>query len=165
MAPPKKKANVTVSRPGRALAGLVVLIIVMLLAIVGSNAFSPGKWHHDFRVQLGLDLSSGTQVTLSAETLKNKTPSSSEMKEAISIMIARVNGAGFSGAQVQQQGAQDIVVTVPGQSANKVVGVTRSTFFSMASLIRSGWCSSAAARKPSPGTNMATKSVEPCLPN
>ena len=31
-------------------------------------------------------------------------------------MIARVNGAGFSGAQVQQQGSNNIVITVPGAS-------------------------------------------------
>ena len=125
MAPPKK--NVSVSRPGRALIGLLVLIIVMLLSILGSNVGSPGKWHHSFRVQLGLDLSSGTQVTLSAKTLKGKAPTSSEMKEAISIMNARVNGAGFTGAQVEQQGGDNIVVTVPGQSANKVVALVGKT--------------------------------------
>ena len=38
MAPPSS----TKSRPGRALAVLAALIIVMLLAIVGSDAFQPG---------------------------------------------------------------------------------------------------------------------------
>jgi preprotein translocase subunit SecD len=99
----------------------------MLLAIVGATAFSPGKWHHDFRVQLGLDLSSGTQVELKASTLKGKAPPAQYMKEAISVMIARVDGAGFSGAQIQQQGSDNILVTVPGASTNKVVNLVGAT--------------------------------------
>jgi preprotein translocase subunit SecD len=104
-----------------------VLIIVMLIGIVGSNAFSPGHWKHDFRVQLGLDLSSGTTVTLKAEALHGKTLTPSYMKQAIAIMIARVNGAGFSGAQVQQQGSDTIVVTVPGKESQKVIGLVGTT--------------------------------------
>ncbi len=56
MAPPKTN----VPRPGRALAVLVALIVVLLVAIVGANAFSPSKWHKNFAPKLGLDLSSGT---------------------------------------------------------------------------------------------------------
>ncbi|HEV2451449.1 MAG TPA: protein translocase subunit SecD [Streptosporangiaceae bacterium] len=135
MAPPKKGS---VARPGRALVALVVLIIVMLVGILGKNAFSPGRWHHDFKVQLGLDLSSGTSVTYQAQTLKNTAPSSADMKEAITIMTARVNGAGFSGATVQQQGNSNIVVSVPGKGSRQVlalVGTTAQLFFRQVLLI------------------------------
>ena len=60
MAPPRKSG----SKPGYALAALGALIVVMLIGIVGANAFSPGKWHKDFKIGLGLDLSGGTQATL-----------------------------------------------------------------------------------------------------
>jgi preprotein translocase subunit SecD len=123
VAPPKNP----VSRPGRALAGLVVLIIVMLLAIVGKDAFSPGSWRHDFKVQLGLDLAGGTSVTEEAQTITGKAPSASDMAQARTIMIARVNGAGFSGAQVQQQGNNNMVVTVPGANTQKVVRLVGTT--------------------------------------
>ena len=53
MAPPRKSG----SKPGYALAALGALIVVMLIGIVGANAFSPGKWHKDFKIGLGLDLS------------------------------------------------------------------------------------------------------------
>ncbi len=128
MAPPKKP----VSRPGRALAGLVVLIIVMLLAILGKDVFSPGSWRHDFKVQLGLDLAGGTSVTERAQTITGKPPSASDMTQARAIMIARVNGAGFSGAQVQQQGNDNMVITVHGANTQKVVrlvGVTAQLLF------------------------------------
>ena len=71
MAAPTK----TVPHPGRALIALVVLILIMLLAILGGNTFSPGNWHKEFRVGLGLDLSSGTQVTMKAQTLSGATRS------------------------------------------------------------------------------------------
>jgi preprotein translocase subunit SecD len=104
-----------------------VLIIVMLLAIVGKDVVSPGNWRHDFKVQLGLDLAGGTSVTEEAQTISGKAPSASDMAQARAIMIARVNGAGFSGAQVQQQGSNNIVVTVPGANTQKVVRLVGTT--------------------------------------
>ena len=71
MAPPSKSG----SRPGRALAALAVLILIMLISITGKETFSPGNWHKQFKVGLGLDLSSGTEVVLKAATAKG-TPSS-----------------------------------------------------------------------------------------
>ncbi len=94
MAAPTK----TVPHPGRALAALGALIVIMLLGILGGNLFSPSQWHKDFKVGLGLDLSSGTQVTMRATTPTGGIPSSTEMNEAISIILARVNGTGNSGA-------------------------------------------------------------------
>src|SRR5436190_5423051 len=99
----------------------------MLLAIVGKDAFSPGHWRHDFRVQLGLDLAGGTSVTEEAQTISGKAPSASDMTQARAIMIARVNGAGFSGAQVQQQGSNNMGITVPGANTQKVVHLVGTT--------------------------------------
>ena len=57
------------------LAVLAALIVLLLLAVVGGNISSPGKWSKDFRVLLGLDLTSGTQVALKAQAPHGKTPS------------------------------------------------------------------------------------------
>ena len=124
MAPPSSQA----SRPGRILAVLVVLLVVLLASVIGKNAFEPGSWHKGFKVGLGLDLSSGTTVTLKAvSATKGVPPSQQAMKEAASIMLSRVNGAGFTGAEVQQQGSQYIVVSVPGQGAQKVAQLVGTT--------------------------------------
>ena len=123
MAPPSS----TKSRPARALAALAALIIVMLLAIVGADAFHPASWHSNFRVQLGLDLSSGTSVTLKAVTPNHTTPLPSDMTTAISIMNSRVNQAGFTGAQVTQQGSDIITVAVPGKGSQQVVQLVGTT--------------------------------------
>ena len=69
----------TVPHPGRALALLLVLIVAMLLGVLGPKLFAPSQWEHRFKVGLGLDLSSGTQVTLQAQTLSGKAPSADEM--------------------------------------------------------------------------------------
>jgi preprotein translocase subunit SecD len=115
------------SRPGRALAALLALIVIMLVAIVAKDAFQPSNWHRNFHVQLGLDLSSGTTVTLKAVTPNHAQPSAADMATAISIMEQRVNGAGFTGAVVQQQGTDIITVGVPGKGSQQVVHLVGTT--------------------------------------
>jgi preprotein translocase subunit SecD len=123
VAPPRKSG----SRPGRALALLTALIVVMLIGIVGSNIGSPGKWHSDFKVGLGLDLSSGTQATLRAVTEKGKTPPQDDMKTAVSIINDRVNASGNTGVSVQQEGSSDIQVTAPGQGSKQLINTVDTT--------------------------------------
>jgi preprotein translocase subunit SecD len=106
---------------------LAVLLIAMLAGVLRGNIAHPANWHDSFRVGLGLDLSSGTTVTLKAVTQKGATPPQNEMAQAIQIMENRVNSAGFTGAIVQQQGSQNITVSVPGAGAQKVAGLVGTT--------------------------------------
>ena len=106
---------------------LVVLIVIMLLGVLGGSLVHPSNWHKRFKVGLGLDLSSGTTVTLQAVTPKNTTPNSAAMATAVSIMNSRVNGAGFNGATVVPQGNNDINVTVPNRSVQQVVNLVGTT--------------------------------------
>ena len=95
----------------------------MLISVLGNETLSPGKWQQQFKVGLGLDLSSGTEVVLQAETHDGSPPASGEMQQAISVLQSRVNGTGNSGAQVQQQGSDMINVTVPGTPSYNVVSL------------------------------------------
>ena len=158
MAPPSGN----VSRPGRALAGLATLIVVLFLAIVGSNIASPGQWGKDFKVHLGLDLTSGTTVALKATAPKgvSTTQFASDMTQAKNIMASRVNGAGFTEAQVQQQGSDIINVAVPGAGTQKVVslvGQTAQLLFRQVLLQAPNTGSTAATTTPTP-TPSATPS-------
>src|SRR5690242_4314767 len=99
----------------------------MLLGIIAPKLASPGQWAHRFKVGLGLDLSSGTQVTLQAQTQNGKAPSKEEMNAAISVIQSRVNGTGNSGAQVQPQGTSLLVVTVPGKGSQQTIQLVSST--------------------------------------
>ncbi len=115
------------SRPGRALAALAALILIMLISITGSQTFHPGSWHRQFKVGLGLDLSSGTEVVLRAATAHGAAPSSGAMQASIGVLLARVNGTGNSGAQIQQQGSDQLTVTVPGQAGSNVIAEVSTT--------------------------------------
>jgi preprotein translocase subunit SecD len=125
VAPPSRSG----SRPGRALAGLAALILIMLFSILGGQTFNPGNWQHQFKVGLGLDLSSGTEVVLKAATQKGEAPSSAEMQAAVGVLENRVNGTGNSGAQVATQGNDQITVTVPGKAATSVVDLISTTAY------------------------------------
>ena len=123
MAAPTK----TVPHPGRALAALIALIVIMLLALVGGNLFSPGQWHKDFRIGLGLDLSSGTELSMQATTLTGGTPSAADLNEAKTIILSRVNASGNTGAEVQTQGNNILNVSVPGKTTEQTEKLVSET--------------------------------------
>src|SRR3984957_15928624 len=106
---------------------MAALIVIMLIPILGGKTFSPGDWQHQFKVGLGLDLSSGTQVVLKASTPNGAAPSADEMQASIGVLLKRVNGTGNSGAQVATQGNDQITVTVPGKAATSVVDLISTT--------------------------------------
>jgi preprotein translocase subunit SecD len=119
----------TTSRPGRLLTTLAVLIVVLLLGVLAGSLFQPASWHNRFKVGLGLDLSSGTTVTLQAVPPKGTTSSqlATDMTTAQAIMSSRVNGAGFNGSSVTTQGNDLMNVTVPGQGSKEVVSLVGTT--------------------------------------
>ncbi len=123
MAAPSK----TGPHPGRTLAALIALIVIMLLAILGGDLFSPGQWGKNFKIGLGLDLSSGTQLSMQATTLNGGTPTAEEMNEATSIILSRVNASGNTGAQVQTQGNDILNVSVPGKTSQETQQLVSQT--------------------------------------
>jgi len=135
------------------LALLVGIIVVMILAILGGDLASPGNWHSNFRVHLGLDLTSGTTVALQAVKPGGGTPTSAEMQQAIQIINNRVNGAGVTEAQVVQQGSDIINVSVPGQSAQAVVAkVSRTAELQFRQVLLIAPNTSATTPSPSPSS-------------
>ena len=112
--------------PGRALS-LIVAIAVALVAIMFATGY---KTPH-----LGIDLAGGTSVTLQAEAPKGDSGAinSTSMNEAVAILNDRVNGQGVSEAEVQTEGSNTIVVTIPkGQNSQQVIqtiGTTAKLYF------------------------------------
>ena len=153
------------SHPGRHLAVLGAIIVVLLLAILGSDVGSPAKWHQAFQVRLGLDLTSGTTVQLKAVPVHGSTVTQTEMTEAQQIMFNRVNSAGFTGAQVVPQGTNIMTVSVPGQNSQQVVKLVSQTaelLFRQVQLIAPN-ASSAVTPVPTPSpTPSGTASGTPC---
>src|SRR5580658_5767930 len=99
----------------------------MLLSLLGGSLFSPGHWHKDFRIGLGLDLSGGTELSMKATTLSGGLPTNGDMQEAITIILARVNGTGNTGAEVQTEGANILNVSVPGKTVQQTANLVSET--------------------------------------
>ncbi|HEX3515443.1 MAG TPA: protein translocase subunit SecD [Trebonia sp.] len=99
----------------------------MFFSITAGQTFNPANWTHQFKVGLGLDLSSGTEVVLQAATTNGAQPAAAEMQQAITVLESRVNGTGNSGAQVQQEGSDLINVTVPGKAPADVINLVSTT--------------------------------------
>ena len=160
MAPPSSNA----SRPGRALAVLAALIVVLLLAILGSDLASPGTWSKNFRVHLGLDLTSGTTVELRAVKPGGRPPTAADMQQAIQIMENRVNASGTTEAQVQQQGSDIINVSVPGQSSQQVVNLVSQTAELQFRQVLLAAPNTGAVAAPAPASPTPVPSVTPSSP-
>ena len=97
--------------------GRYFLALVTLLAVLYMIVFWPGARHTP---KLGLDLVGGTQVIFTAKAPNGQPPSSSSMGQAKQIMQERVNGTGVTEATVVVQGADQIVVSIPGSTNTDV---------------------------------------------
>lgn len=93
--------------------GIVIVLYGMVFLLPGSNT-----------PKLGIDLQGGTRITLTARTVDGSDPTREQMQQARTIMEGRVNGSGVVGAQVQIDGANQLVVTVPGNE--DLSGLTRT---------------------------------------
>lgn len=100
-------------------------LLIAVLVVLGGVMFWKTDGHP--APKLGLDLSSGTTVTLTAVTPNGKSPSSKSMAEAVKIIRQRVNGSGVSEAQVSKEGSNNIVVAVPGEGQRRVVDMVGAT--------------------------------------
>jgi preprotein translocase subunit SecD len=146
---------------------LVAIIVVLLLAIVGSDIGSPGKWSQAFKVRLGLDLTSGTTVSLAAVPVHGSKVTEAQMATAQSIMFNRVNSAGFTEAQVVPQGTSIMTVSVPGKNSAgvvKLVSQTAELLFRQVLLIAPNAASAATptpAPSPTPSGGAASPSGSP----
>ncbi len=75
-----------------------------------------------------MDLQGGTQVLLEADVAEGQSPPEGAMEAAKSIVENRVNGLGVSEAVVQAQGANRLIVELPGvDNPDQAVETLRST--------------------------------------
>lgn len=105
--------------------GLVWSLLISVLVAVASLGATIGLGHHPL---LGLDLKGGFSVVLQPQGTAN----SQVLSEAVTIIERRVNGVGYSNAEVNVQG-HTVVISVPGakdaQAALKELETTAQLFF------------------------------------
>ena len=135
-----------VAAPKTAHPGRTLIIFFAGVAILFGLVAIGGTW----KPALGLDLQGGQRITLRAKDNNVKTEA---MAEAAKIINQRVNGSGVSEASVSTQGNTNIVVSIPGESNQKLVDIVQRQArlgFRLIACSSSvpGACGGAAAPKP-----------------
>jgi len=110
---------------------LNIIILAVVAALVGVALYfiiPPGE-----KTFLGLDLQGGLEVVYEARTNAGEVPTAEQLEQTLSIIDRRVNGLGVSESTVQQQGADQISIQLPGvtdaQQALAIVGKTAQLEF------------------------------------
>lgn len=85
---------------------IVVLAGVNFLGTIFSNATWVPK--------LALDLEGGTQIILAPRLESGQTVTPDQLNQAVSIIRQRIDASGVSEAEITTQGAQNVVVSIPG---------------------------------------------------
>lgn len=98
------------SRAKRALVWMTA-ILVGLGAILGIGVATNNT---NGLPLLALDLEGGTQMVLSPETSTGEAVTSDQMNQAVEIIRQRVDGSGVSEAEINTQGDNNVVVSMPG---------------------------------------------------
>ncbi|ROQ41061.1 preprotein translocase subunit SecD [Frondihabitans sp. PhB188] len=126
----------------KAIRSLTWLLIIMaaIAALNGAATIlhkttntTDGWWSNaSFVPELALDLQGGTQITLQAQLQSGKTVSSDQLNQAVSIIRQRVNANGVSEAEINTQGRNNIVVSIPGrpdaETLKRIESAARLTF-------------------------------------
>ncbi|MGH3437205.1 MAG: protein translocase subunit SecD [Sciscionella sp.] len=106
MAPPAGRIS-----PARYLWVFAAIVVVLYALVFGTG-------NHKASPKLGIDLSGGTSVTLTARTSNGQPPTKDSLNQAKQIIEQRVNGLGVTGSNVVLNG-NNIVITVPGNQGEQ----------------------------------------------
>ena len=149
----------------RSLTWLAV-IIVGLIAINGYGIlFEDSSW----APKLALDLEGGTQIILSPKLESGQTVSAEQLNQAVGIIRQRVDAGGVSEAEINTQGSQNIVVSIPGIPDDETIARIESSaklefrpvIFTDIAATSSAGDGATSTPVPSPSPSLATTSTAP----
>ena len=104
------RSTTPVRKAVRSLAWLLAIVVILGVLLGAGKLF----WGWGLKPQLGLDLQGGTEITLTPTLAKGQSVTSDELNQAVGIIRQRVDAAGVSEAEISTQGANNIVVSLPG---------------------------------------------------
>lgn len=101
------------------------VLIIGLVAIIGlGTATNAGA---SFAPKLALDLQGGTQIILAPVVQAGTKVTEEQLTQAVSIIRQRVDASGVSEAQINTQGNNNIVVSIPGTPDENTLKLIRSS--------------------------------------
>lgn len=131
------------STPAKKALRSLTWLLVIIAAITALNGAATilhkttnstaGWWSNaSFVPELALDLQGGTQITLQAQLQSGKTVSTDQLNQAVEIIRQRINANGVSEAEINTQGKNNIVVSIPGKpdaaTLKRIESAARLTF-------------------------------------
>ena len=101
------------------------VLIFGLVAIIGLGAATNSG--ASFAPKLALDLQGGTQIILAPVVQEGTKVTEEQLTQAVSIIRQRVDASGVSEAQINTQGNNNIVVSIPGNPDENTLKLIRSS--------------------------------------
>lgn len=108
------------ARPGRTLTLFMVGVIALYALIAGLQFAGSGSDDSLWKPRLGLDLQGGTRIALEASDSSGDL-TDAKLEQARDIIDQRVNANGVSEAEVTTQGADQVVIEIPGEQRGDLV--------------------------------------------
>ena len=138
-------------------------IVVVLVGLIGLGTVTGGG--ASFAPKLALDLQGGTQIILAPQLADGATVTEEQLNQAVGVIRQRVDATGVSEASVKTQGANNIIVEIPGTPDENTLKLIRSSAklqFRPVILASQSATASTGAESASPSASPAAKpSVSP----
>ncbi|WP_420362142.1 protein translocase subunit SecD [Curtobacterium aetherium] len=127
----------------KALRSLTWLVIIMAILaglntaasiLASTSKDASDKWYDgaSWVPELALDLQGGTQITLAAQSTEGSAVTSQQLQQAVNIIRQRIDATGVSESEINTQGANNIVVSIPGkpdqQTIQRIEAAAKLTF-------------------------------------
>ncbi|MCH8571199.1 protein translocase subunit SecD [Nesterenkonia sp. AY15] len=94
--------------------GALIALLVLLLGMGGLLAFAVQDDRAQWAPLLALDLEGGTQMVLSPQVEGDAQIDGEQLDQAVEIIRQRVDGSGVTESEIATQGAENVVVGMPG---------------------------------------------------
>jgi preprotein translocase subunit SecD len=100
-------------------------IVVVLIGLIGLGTVTGAG--ASFVPKLALDLQGGTQIILAPQLADDQKVTEEQLNQAVGIIRQRVDATGVSEASVKTQGANNIIVEIPGTPDETTLKLIRSS--------------------------------------
>jgi preprotein translocase subunit SecD len=112
-----------VKKAWRSLSWLGALVVLLIGINAYGVVFSGGSWSP----KLALDLEGGTQIILAPQLESGQSVSAEQLDQAVAIIRQRVDASGVSEAEIRTEGANNIVVSIPGSPDEETLNRIQSS--------------------------------------
>lgn len=139
---------------------------VVIAALVGLNTLGVLTGEGSWTPKLALDLEGGTQIILAPKLETGDTVSQEQLDQAVSIIRQRIDSAGVSESEINTQGGQNIVVSIPGTPDDETINrIESSAKLEFRPVLLAGQPSDASVGGDSTASPTPAPSADPALPS